>query len=72
MRLVSGEVMAKCSADYVTPDIWTGQVTEPVVSRATEVRRREWLCVSVEVVDELCEWCGVDRKGGCGACSDLK
>lgn len=64
--------MAKCAADCVTPDLFDGSVGEPVRSRASEIRRRDFSAVAVEVVDELCEWCGVDRAGGCGACSDLK
>jgi len=37
-----------------------------------DVRRADVTMVPAEVVAELCTWCGVDRVGGCGACSDLK
>jgi hypothetical protein len=37
-----------------------------------DVRRRDVSSLPREVVDELCAWCGVDRAGSCGACSDLR
>lgn len=37
-----------------------------------DVRRPDVSSLPPEVVAELCEWCGVDRAGGCGACSDLR
>jgi hypothetical protein len=64
--------MAKCAAEVVTPDLFDGHLSVPVVVRAADVRRRDYRSVPVAVVAELCEWCGVDRAGGCGACSDLK
>lgn len=64
--------MTKCASDHVTPDLFNGRVSEPVRLVACEVRRRDFRLVPVEVVEELCAWCGVDRAGGCGACSDLK
>jgi len=50
---------------------------EPVVSeRGTpmplDVRRPDVSSLPPEVVKELCAWCGVDRAGSCGACSDLR
>lgn len=59
-------------SDHVTPDLFDGRVSEPVRSRTCEIRRSDFRSVSLEVVEELCAWCGVDRAGGCGACSDLK
>ena len=64
--------MTKCPSDHATPDRFDGRVSVPVRSWASAVRRRDFRSVPVEVIEELCEWCGVDRKGGCGACSDLK
>ena len=29
------------------------------------------VCPHGDDVPELCAWCGVDRVGSCGACSDL-
>lgn len=63
--------MTKCASDHVTPDLFDGRVSEPLRSRASEIRRRDFRLVPVVVADELCAWCGVDRAGGCGACSDL-
>jgi len=37
-----------------------------------DVRRPEVSSLPPEVVKELCAWCGVDRAGSCGACSDLR
>lgn len=64
--------MAKCPSDFVTPDLFNGRVSSPRVSMPESVRRRPLRSESSAVVAELCEWCGVDRAGGCGACSDLK
>lgn len=64
--------MTKCPSDHATPDLFDGRVSEPVRSSASQIRRRDFRAVSLDVVDELCAWCGVDRAGGCGACSDLK
>lgn len=64
--------MAKCPRDFVTADLFDGRVSRPVRSMASEIRRTDFTNVPVEVVEELCAWCGVDRAGGCGACSDLK
>jgi len=44
----------------------------PEVGMPLDVRRADVTMVPAEVVAELCTWCGVDRVGGCGACSDLK
>jgi len=64
--------MAKCPADVSTIDLFDPDA--PIIRRGSvaEVRRRDVSSLSVEVVAELCVWCGVDRAGGCGACSDLK
>ena len=50
---------------------------EPVVSEhgtpmPLDVRRPDVSGLPAEVVQELCAWCGVDRAGSCGACSDLR
>lgn len=37
-----------------------------------DVRRPDVSGLPAEVVQELCAWCGVDRAGSCGACSDLR
>lgn len=37
-----------------------------------DVRRPDVSSLPPEVVQELCAWCGVDRAGSCGACSDLR
>lgn len=68
-------MVAKSDCDYATPDLFDGRVNERVRrTRAESVRSASkarahapwWFAV------EVCEWCGVDRAGGCGACSDLK
>jgi hypothetical protein len=64
--------MTKCTSDHATPDLFDGRVSVPVRSREFAIRRRDFRTVPVELVEELCGWCGVDRKGGCGARSDLK
>lgn len=60
------------SDDFWTVDLFDGSVRE---RRRVAVERRAVRSeVACEVVDpeEVCQWCGVDRAGGCGACSDLK
>jgi hypothetical protein len=64
--------VAKCPADRSTVDLFGGFVGPVVRVMPLDVRRRDVATVAVEVVDELCAWCGVDRAGGCGACSDLR
>ena len=64
--------MAKSPTDYVTPDLFDGRTSVPPRRMPIDVRRRDMRAVPVEVADEICGWCGVDRAGGCGACSDLR
>jgi len=64
--------MAKCPADVCTIDLFDPDTTVVKRGSVAQVRRRDVSSLSVEVVAELCVWCGVDRAGGCGACSDLK
>jgi hypothetical protein len=63
--------MAKCRADVKTVDMFHPNL-ECRQGTIAEIRRVDVSRLSVEVVAELCVWCGVDRVGGCGACSDLK
>lgn len=46
--------------------------TKPGTPMPLDVRRRDVSSLPRHVVDELCAWCGVDRAGSCGACSDLR
>lgn len=64
--------MAKCEADFKTVDMFDGKVGKRVRSVVAQVRRRDVQSLSVKVRAELCAWCGVDRVGSCGACSDLR
>lgn len=64
--------MSKRPVDHVVHDLLNGPAGDVSRVCAVEVRRRDFCSVPIDVVDELCAWCGVDRAGGCGACSDLK
>jgi hypothetical protein len=58
--------------DCVTPDLFG--VDAPTLKRVMplDVRRRDVSTLAPEIVEQLCAWCGVDRAGSCGACSDLR
>lgn len=62
----------KCDADVQTVDMFDGETGRPVRSSIAKIRRHDRFSLSVRVIQELCTWCGADRVGGCGACSDLK
>jgi hypothetical protein len=64
--------VAKSESDYRTLDLFDGRVSSPRRVMPADVRRVPRAAVRVEFELELCAWCGVDRAGGCGACSDLK
>lgn len=64
--------MAKCERDFWTRDLFDGHVSSPRRLMPADVRRVPRASVPVKLQDELCAWCGVDRAGGCGACSDLE
>lgn len=60
-RLAEGDV----------PDLFDGCEC-PSGAMPLDVRRPDVSSLPPEVVAELCAWCGVDRAGSCGACSDLR
>lgn len=66
-------VMSKRLLDVDFPDVFDGCEVVPL-SRPMpfDVRRPDVSSLPPEVVAELCVWCGVDRAGSCGACSDLR
>jgi hypothetical protein len=64
--------VAKRRSDGVVHDLFGDD--EPRHDRVMplDVRRRDVSSLPAEVIEELCAWCGVDRAGSCGACSDLR
>lgn len=67
-----GVSVAINESDFSTPDLFDGRTRKPVVKRnAAVLRGLSRMSLPVEVEVQVCGWCGVDRAGGCGACSDL-
>lgn len=66
--------MAKQLADKYTGDLWgnrRGRAAKPdALTGAQRARRfREKRRLIPVTRNEYCEWCGADRAGQCGACS---
>lgn len=73
-RVVEGvAVMSKRLLEGDIPDLFDGcEVVALSRPMPLDVRRPDVSSLPAEVVSELCAWCGVDRAGSCGACSDLR